>query len=78
MINKQTQRKERKMTKTALIIMVGLLLIGTLSVLAGNLYAAGDLTVTGNLGVGTDTPQQKLDVRGNISVKKGSFNGIYF
>ncbi len=39
---------EKKTVLTVLALMVGILLI------AGNLYADGDLIVTGKLGVGTD------------------------
>lgn len=46
-----------------MILAVGILLLRT------NLYAAdGDLIVNGNVGIGTTTPQAKLDVNGNISV----------
>lgn len=44
-----------------MVFMVGLMLMGA------NLYAAdGDLIVNGNVGVGTTTPTQKLDVNGNV------------
>ena len=60
------------MKKTVLIFIAGLLLI------AGTAFAAGDLYVSGNLGVGTETPQQKLDVRGSIQIGKSNFDGIFF
>ncbi len=47
------------MKKTVLIFIAGLLLIEVTA------FAAGDLTVSGNLGVGTETPAAKLDVRGS-------------
>jgi hypothetical protein len=51
-----------------IILAVGLLLVGT------NLYAAdGDLIVNGNVGVGTLTPQAKVDVVGGIKVSSPSF-----
>lgn len=47
-------------------LMLGVVLIGA------NLYAAdGDLIVNGNLGVGTTTPTQKLDVAGYIKGQSG-------
>ena len=61
------------MKKMILVLMFGILFAGT------NLYAAsGDLIVDGNVGIGTDTPQQKLDVRGSIQIGKSNFNGIFF
>lgn len=39
--------------------------------ITGSVYAAnGDLIVNGNVGVGTITPQAKLDVVGDISFEK--------
>ncbi|MBI5055585.1 MAG: hypothetical protein HZB61_03075, partial [Nitrospirae bacterium] len=46
------------MKKTVLILMAGLLFIGV------NVYAAGDLTVSGKLGVGTSSPANNLEVVG--------------
>ena len=42
-------------TKTLIILMAGVLLIGS------NLYA-GDLVVTGNIGIGTAIPQSSLHI----------------
>ncbi len=54
---------EKKTVLTVLALMVvGILLI------AGSAFAAGDLHVMGKLGVGTDTPNKELDVRGTASV----------
>ena len=47
------------MKKTVLALAMGILLIGV------NVYAEGDLIVNGKLGIGTDTPNAKLDVRGS-------------
>jgi hypothetical protein len=48
------------MKKTMLVLIIGLLIAGV------NAYAAdGDFIVDGNLGIGTDTPNAKLDVRGD-------------
>jgi hypothetical protein len=51
------------MKKTTLILLAAIILTA-IPVFAGN----GDLIVTGNLGVGTTTPNQKVSVAGNVSV----------
>jgi len=62
------------MKKTTLIFMVGFLLIGS------NLFAAdGDLIVEGNVGIGTNTPERKLDIRGgSIQLERVGGSGIFF
>jgi hypothetical protein len=54
------------MKKNVFLLVVVLFIYGS-NALAAN----GDLIVNGNLGVGTATPQSKLDVKGNISVLIG-------
>jgi hypothetical protein len=54
------------MKKNVFLLVVVLFIYGS-NALAAN----GDLIVNGNLGVGTATPQSKLDVNGNISVLIG-------
>ncbi len=49
------------MKKKVLVLVIGLLLVGI------NGFAAdGDLIVNGNVGVGTTTPSEKLEVNGNV------------
>jgi hypothetical protein len=55
------------MKSTIVVITLVLMLIGA------NLYASGDLVVTGNLGVGTATPAVKVDVAGtNVTAIQAS------
>lgn len=39
---------------------------------------AGDLIVNGNIGVGTETPQQKVDVNGSVGVPRSDWEGLLF
>ena len=48
----------KKMKKIVLALTLGILLV------AGSVYAGGDLIVNGKLGIGTDTPNTKLNVVG--------------
>ena len=41
-------------------------------------YYDDNVVFKGNVGIGTDTPNQKLSVNGAIELSKTNFNGIYF
>jgi|WetSurMetagenome_2_1015567.scaffolds.fasta_scaffold249050_1 hypothetical protein len=56
------------MKKSILVLTMGLLFMATMS------FAAGDLVVNGNLGVGTGTPGQKLEVDAGDILVKGAGN----
>ena len=58
------------MKKGILALMIGFLLIGV------NLYAAGDLIVEGNVGVGTTAPNTKVDIAGGIALRAGAFTAV--
>ncbi len=61
------------MKKMILVLMFGILFAGT------SLYAAsGDLIVDGKIGVGTNNPQQTLDVNGNIRMEPINRGGLLF
>ncbi|MBI5056389.1 MAG: hypothetical protein HZB61_07230, partial [Nitrospirae bacterium] len=60
------------MKKTMLILMAGLLLIGV------NVYAAGDLTVSGKLGVGTSSPANNLEVVGTTKFTNNTGTDLIF
>ena len=56
--------------KKILVLMIGFLLI------AVNLYAAGDLIVEGNVGIGTTAPNTKVDIAGDIALRAGDFTAV--
>ena len=58
------------MKKKIWILVIGLLLIGT------NLYA-GNLTVSGKVGIGTTSPGEQLDVLGNMQIQKTNINSRF-
>mgnify|MGYP001591730221 CR=1 FL=1 len=58
------------MKKKILVLILGLLLI------AVNLYAAGDLVVEGNVGIGTTSPNTQVDIAGGIALRSGAFTAV--
>lgn len=58
--------------KKAIFLAIGLLL------LAGNVYAAGDLVVEGLLGIGTSAPAYKLDIQGgNANIESDTYAALF-
>ncbi len=53
--------------KRIFILVIGFLFIGV------NLYAAGDLIVEGNVGIGTTAPNTQVDIAGGIALRAGAF-----
>ena len=53
--------------KKEMVLTVALLLLGANVFAAGDLAVTGNATVNGTLGVGTTTPTQKLDVNGKVN-----------
>jgi hypothetical protein len=48
------------------------------STLAGGLAATGNITTTGNVGIGTSSPSEKLSVTGNVTATGTNTSATYF